>query len=330
MKKFILIVIALSVFCTSQAVDVKITSGVSSPSIASTMEQNASKLLTEVNSACLANRSLILSGISCESDFGDDINMLWENLHFSCDAEQISTAGIKTQTGYQIRNIVIRVIPTDGTTIDEQASIKEGIINFTSDGRIRYFVMADDAHVGADVLKKGAELNDLTRRLQILDFVEQYRTAYNKKDLPFINDIFSDDALIITGKVIRRVPGSEVNPNSDLVVYRKETKTEYVNRLSIVFKKNNYINVKFDDVKIYRHVNAQKYPNVYGVLVTQHWSSSTYSDVGYVFMLWDFTNENEPKIRVRTWQPKYLDDSRTQTLDEDEIFDPSFFDLNTK
>lgn len=329
MKKITLTIIALCLFSPIRAIEVTISSGVQSSYVVSVMERNASRLLTEIDAAGRDNRALSISDIACDNDFEDDINMLWENVHFTCEDEQISVAGIQTKNGYQIRNFVIHMIPLDGTTLDEQSSVKEGIINFTSDGRIKYFNFADDAHVGADVLQKGAELNDLTRRLQILDFVEQYRTAYNKKDLPFIEDVFSDDALIITGKVIRRLPNSEIRPNED-IIYRKETKSEYVSRLGMVFKRNNYINVRFDDIKIYRHPNAQKYPNIYGVLVTQHWSSSTYSDVGYVFMLWDFANENEPKIRVRTWQPKYLDEYQQRELEDDEIFDTSFFDLNTK
>ena len=329
MKRSIILLLVLSTLCSVNAIEVEIHSGVQADEVVSNMERNASLFLTEVNSAGCENRALNLSGITCDADFEDDINMLWENVHFTCKDEHISTAGIQTKDGYQIRSIIIRMIPLDETILDESSSIKEGILNFTSDGRIRYFVIADDTHVGTDVLQAGNELNDLTKRLQILDFVEQFRTAYNKKDIRFIEDVFSEDALIIVGKVIRRIPNSEIKTGSD-IVYRKETKSEYVSRLRQAFNQNSYIDVRFDDINVYKHPNANKYPTIYGVLVTQHWNSSTYSDVGYVFMLWDFTNVNEPKIRVRTWQPKYLDESQTQELDEDDIFDPSFFDMNTK
>ena len=38
----------------------------------------------------------------------------------------------------------------------------------------------------------------------ILDFTERFRTAYNEHNINFLDAIFSDDALIITGKVIER------------------------------------------------------------------------------------------------------------------------------
>lgn len=83
--------------------------------------------------------------------------------------------------------------------------------------------------------------------------------------------------------------------------YTKQSKREYLDRLFQKFDKpNTYINVKFDDIEVERNpIN----PDIYGVTVRQEWYSTGYSDVGTVFLLWDFTNKNKPKIYVRTWQP---------------------------
>lgn len=67
-----------------------------------------------------------------------------------------------------------------------------------------------------------------------------------------------------------------------------------------MFRNNKYINVKFSDYKIVRH-GAK--PNYYGVTLKQDWATSSYKDQGIVFLVWDFTNEDAPKIHVRTWQP---------------------------
>ena len=44
-------------------------------------------------------------------------------------------------------------------------------------------------------------------------------------------------------------------------------------------------------------------PYIYGVTLRQRYSSDRYSDDGYLFLLWDFTDKSMPVIHVRTWQP---------------------------
>ena len=41
-------------------------------------------------------------------------------------------------------------------------------------------------------------------------------------------------------------------------------------------------------------------------------------------MIWDFTNEYEPKIHVRTWQPDYLDKAK-DAREYMDIFTPSYY-----
>ena len=67
-----------------------------------------------------------------------------------------------------------------------------------------------------------------------------------------------------------------------------------------VFRKNERVNVVFEDIKVNTHKTN---PNIYGVKLIQHWNSTTYNDKGYLFLLWDFADESHPKIHVRTWQP---------------------------
>ena len=93
--------------------------------------------------------------------------------------------------------------------------------------------------------------------------------------------------------------------------------------------KKNLIRVDFDDIKVVRHVNpAPEYKRCYGVTLHQSYKSGTYSDEGYLFLLWDFTDENKPKIHVRTWQPDaYSKDGKTkERITEDEIFSIADFE----
>ena len=70
--------------------------------------------------------------------------------------------------------------------------------------------------------------------------------------------------------------------------------------LAAVFKANKRINVLFDEIKVARHPAKEDF---YGVTLKQGWQSDNYSDIGYLFLLWDFTNPDAPQIHVRTWQP---------------------------
>lgn len=117
--------------------------------------------------------------------------------------------------------------------------------------------------------------------------------------MAFLEDIFSDDALIITGTVRKRVNNDGVQFVSG-VSYKVQDKRTYLSNLSAVFRRNQRINVVFDDVKVMKH--RQK-DYIYGVKLVQHWNADTYSDKGYLFLLWDFKDEANPKIHVRTWQP---------------------------
>ena len=47
-------------------------------------------------------------------------------------------------------------------------------------------------------------------------------------------------------------------------------------------------------------------------------------DIGYLSLLWDFTDEDHPQIHVRTWQPDEINGDR---ILEDEIFSLSDFDI---
>ena len=78
--------------------------------------------------------------------------------------------------------------------------------------------------------------------------------------------------------------------------------------------------MKFSDFKILRHPTV---PGIYGVTLRQKYACDTYSDDGYLFLLWDFRNPSMPLIHVRTWQP-----SLTVGPDGEELIDMSDFNLD--
>jgi hypothetical protein len=70
-------------------------------------------------------------------------------------------------------------------------------------------------------------------------------------------------------------------------------------RLRKVYNNTKYLLLYFDNINVIKH---RKYPNFYGVLLQQTWKSSTYSDKGWLFLLVQFKEAEEPLIWVRTWQ----------------------------
>jgi hypothetical protein len=196
---------------------------------------------------------------------------------------------------------------------------QEAVISFDKQGNVESFYLSISMNLYMNVIKSNLELTDLRRRQLILDYVEQFRTAYNQKDINFLNQVFSDDALIITGKVIQQKHAEGFS--TPKIQYNKQSKEQYIKNLRGVFARNNYIKVTFDEIEVMRHpVN----PNFYGVTLLQGWTSGKYHDDGYLFLLWDFTNENAPQIHVRTWQP---DKVGGKPLPKDEVFSLSDFDI---
>ena len=141
---------------------------------------------------------------------------------------------------------------------------------------------------------------DAARRRQILNYCEHLRTAYTTKDIDFLRQVFSDDALIIVGNVVKVAKESGRVSADSRVCYALHTKRDYLARLSKVFALNRQIEVRFSDFHIMRHPTKD---GIYGVSLRQRYSSDRYSDDGYLFLLWDFSNPSMPLIHVRTWQP---------------------------
>lgn len=150
------------------------------------------------------------------------------------------------------------------------------------------------------VLKANLEPQDAASRRLILNYIEHLRTSYTTKDIDFLEQLFSEDALIIVGKVVKSAKHKELDINNKSKVrYNILSKRRYIANLKRVFSANKEIDVKFSDFKIMRHPTRE---GIYGVRLRQAYTSTLYSDDGWLFLLWDFRNEAMPQIHVRTWQ----------------------------
>lgn len=317
-KRKICLLLTLVAVGASGQVTFTVSDGIDNATIKTKIESSVTRMLNEINAAQEAGRALNFSAMGVGENVQRSMAMLWENSPFVCTDEEIIEHCITTGTGYQVRNIPLMMKPTGEREFGED-EYQEAVISFDKQGNVESFYLSISMNLYMNVIKSNLELTDLRRRQLILDYVEQFRTAYNQKDINFLNQVFSDDALIITGKVITTKHAEGFT--SQKIQYNKQSKEQYIKNLRGVFARNSYIKVTFDEIEVMRHpVN----PNFYGVTLLQGWTSGRYHDDGYLFLLWDFTNEEAPQIHVRTWQP---DKVGGKPLPKDEVFSLSDFDI---
>ena len=330
MKKIIFAIVALLALClpaqSYNQVRLVINDGIHNQQLKHKMEHSVSMVFTEINRSFETNQSkLEFPETTISREARQELNMLWENDRFRCVEDEIVERCLTTRDGYQVRGIPLIV---NAAKDNEELGYQEAVINFDKEGIITsiYYTINPELYtnlMGSVMRNKRNEVADIDQRMMILNYVEHFRTAYNQKDLKFLRQVFSEDALIITGKVIK-VRKSEVSPAGNKVVYTTQTKQQYLDNLSRAFKTNGYIKVIFDNVVIVEHPTIK---GIYGVTVHQKWNSSRYSDEGYVFMVWDFRNPDVPQIHVRTWQPEFVDKTKGQRLNPNDVFTLGDFDL---
>lgn len=321
MKKSLLLLffIALCYDCFAN-VNVSISNGISNGALKSKMEQKMSALLSEINAAQSTGRGLNFSKLGLSSSVQRSMSMLWENSPFECTDEDIVESCIETNSGYQVRNIPLMMKPRADRAFNE-SEYQEAVISFDKSGEVESFYLSISMNLYMNVVRANKELTDLRRRQLILDYVEQFRTSYNTKDIKFLEQVFSDDALIITGKVVQSKKSDGAFTPAEKITYKKYNKQEYLTHLKASFKAKSWIKVTFDEIEVMRHPANKDF---YGVTLHQGYSSSNYHDDGYLFLLWDFSDESHPQIHVRTWQP---DQFNGKPLPKDEIFSLSDFDI---
>ena len=291
--------------------------GIDNTTVKAKMERTMSAFLTEVNNAQSSKRALNFGGMGLSTNVQSSVSMLWENSPFECTDEEIMEHCIQTGSGYQVRNIPLIMRPTDSSFNEDE--YQEAVFSFDRNGNMESFYLTLSMNLYMNIIKSNKSVTDLRRRQLILDYVEHFRTSYNQKDINFLTQVFSDDALIITGKVIKQT--KDGIPMPDKIQYKKQTKQEYLGNLRRVFAANKYIKVTFDEIEVMRHpVNA----DFYGVTLHQGYTSDRYHDDGYIFLLWDFRNESAPQIHVRTWQPDRINGGK---LPKDDVFSLSDFDI---
>ena len=165
-----------------------------------------------------------------------------------------------------------------------------------------------------DIMNAAASWPEVSR-WAILNFMEDYQTAFALKRIDYINSIFSDDALIITGTILKKLNNAERafdrSKSLDLggpkdIAYSQLSKTEYIDRLRKIFNTREYVHLQFED-NVTRMIDLPAINGInkgaaFGIEIKQRYESTGYSDDGYLTMVFD-TRGKLPIIHVRLWQP---------------------------
>ena len=191
--------------------------------------------------------------------------------------------------------------------------VEDVTFTFDEDGLIENVAFALDKTAVDDIMSQGSWPDEA--KITILEFMENYKTAYCLKRLDYLEQVFSDDALIIVGHVVkklnRELQGDQVRFGTNEVVTRTEySKQQYMKHLAECFKRNECINIHFSNNEV---IKAGKGGELYGINIKQDYYSTTYGDTGYLFLAVDLNDPDEPIILVRTWQPT------SDVLDKDRI-----------
>ena len=269
------------------------------------MQANAKALFAEINRAYDQNeQELTLSGSNLTREAIERIQTLWAVSHFYCTETSITARVLKSvdknnkAIKYQVRNISVYF--AEGETDEDK--YQNMVIEFTLSGQISDLYIAIAPTQYDKIWEKCNDVTDSRRRQMILGYIEQFRTAFNRKDINFISQVCENEPSIINGK---------------------ETITkQFLLNLKKAFAEKQYINIKFDNIVVTQYTEN---PDIYGVLFLLSWNSSTYSDKGWLFQVIDYKDEDNPLIWVTTWQPLKDKDGKDVHYDYDEIFNLSDF-----
>lgn len=201
-------------------------------------------------------------------------------------------------------NVVCRSIPMSFSFKNNQKKFIEAV-TFTFDNNLKIDAVAFalDSKAIADIFHNKLSKWSDKMKLIVASFLENYKTAFALKRLDYIENLFSDEAVIIVGHILKKKPYSGENNKyieNEEVKYNRLTKEEYINNLRKSFKSNEYINIRFTDNEV---TKSQVGGELYGIQIHQDYCSSSYGDTGYLFLLVDINNPKQPTIFVRTWQP---------------------------
>ena len=176
-------------------------------------------------------------------------------------------------------------------------SFVEDLVFYIKDGKIDGINFGLEQNALDDIMRHS--MWEPQSRQVLVNFLENYKTAYALERLDYLDAVFSEDALIIIGNKIPEHKAADVVAlNQERYEKCRMTKSQYIERLRKVFAKQEYVNIQFEDATVKK---TNRDSERYQIIIKQHYYSTTYADKGYLFQLADISNPEKPVIHVRVW-----------------------------
>nr|WP_295288361.1 hypothetical protein [uncultured Prevotella sp.] len=205
------------------------------------------------------------------------------------------------------KRVVCRSIPMAFSFKNNRRKFVEDVtFTFDENKKIECVAFGLGSQAKTDIFNKGVGAWSDYAKMVIATFLENYKTAFALKRLDYLESVFDDNATIITGHIIKKAPKvamegeSFINSNNKLIKYTRQTKSEYMRKLKMCFQSNQFINIRFAGNDV---VKMGAGGETYGIQIKQDYYSTNYGDHGYLFLMVDFNDPDNPSIKVRTWQP---------------------------
>ena len=286
------------------------------------VRENPKAATVRYNEAAGAESVSVLESVPA-SDVSECREVIGSVLEAMKSADSSSVRGLFTSEGYdEYRKLLLygsaRVLDTAGMKFlkfKDEIYCRSIPMDFYFKGNDRHFVedvvficnsaglvsgitFALENRTVEDILAKSRWKDE--SKMQLISFLESYKTAFAMKNLDYLSSIFSEDALIITGRVVKRTRvENQVTLRDEYVVYNRQSKAEYMENLARSFASKEYINLKFSNTTV-----GSWREGLFGIMLKQDYYSSNYGDTGYLYLYLDLRDSDRPIIHVRTWQPE--------------------------
>lgn len=268
--------------------------GIDNPVFKTQVESNVCKLLTEINRASAQNEPLDFSEIQIEKNAAERLRCLWHYMSFSCEWCQNVQPCLRDFTEYEIRNIPILVKPVVDKGKKELHD--ELVITFDKKGIITGVRMAMDNLDYLKLLFGGKNRNDMRMRREILKQLESFRSYYQEKNIDDIEQYMNADAFVIVDTDSNLIANGIKRMWQDKQRFAQKKKQLLSNLRQLSLQKGK-VEVEISDIELHRHGGN---PYAYAVLFRLTLSQDKFKEMeatdGYYFQIWDFSDEETPKI----------------------------------
>ena len=183
--------------------------------------------------------------------------------------------------------------------------VEDVVFTFDNSCKIDCIAFGLDSKAKHDIMSRGAWTP--IARQTIMQFLENYKTAYALKRLDYLKTIFDDDAVIIVGHVAERMVAESKGKDFPTAVRSQKfikrtqySKEQYMKNLEACFRSNEFVNIRFANNDVRKAKNGEEY----GIQIKQDYYSTNYGDQGYLYLQVDLDDPQKPVIKVRTWQPE--------------------------